>query len=101
MEISSLGSQLNNKKYGENDAREACRLNLDPMANHGNYMSQFLVRPFWRPYLHNPCFIICTIHLANMSISGWSCEIVKLFDDLLMFFHTIFRISHEILHLSW
>ncbi len=79
MEISSLGSQPNNKKYGENDAREAYRLNLYPMANHGNYMSQFLVRPFWKPYLHNPHFIICTIHLANhvhFKMVLWRCEVV-------------------------
>jgi len=40
MEVNSLGSQPNNKKYGEKYANEAYRLNLYPMANHGKNKSQ-------------------------------------------------------------
>jgi hypothetical protein len=41
MEAGNLGSQPNNKKYGEKDINDAYCLNLYPMANHGNYKSQF------------------------------------------------------------
>jgi hypothetical protein len=33
IEVGNLGSQLNKKKYGEKDAKEACQLNLYPRAN--------------------------------------------------------------------
>jgi hypothetical protein len=49
------------KKNGKNDANETYQLNLYPMVNHGNCRSQSLVWPFWKPYLRNPCFTICTI----------------------------------------
>jgi hypothetical protein len=77
MEVGSLGWWPNNKKYGENDAREACQLHLYPMAKHGNYRSQSLVRPFWKPYLHNLHFTVYTIHLANSFALKWSHEVVQ------------------------
>jgi hypothetical protein len=40
IKVGNLGSQLNNKKYGEKDEREACQHNLYPITNHGNYKSQ-------------------------------------------------------------
>jgi len=46
MEAGSLRSRPNNKKYNEKDVNEAHRLNLYPMANHGNYKSQSRVWPF-------------------------------------------------------
>jgi hypothetical protein len=36
IEVSNLGSWPNNNKYGEKDEREACWLNLYPIASHGN-----------------------------------------------------------------
>jgi hypothetical protein len=64
------------KKFGENYAKEAYQLNLYPMANHGNYMSQYLIHPFWRPYLHNLYFTICIILSTNLSTLEWSCKII-------------------------
>jgi hypothetical protein len=64
------------------------------MANHGNYRSQSLVWPLWKPYLHNPHFIIYTIHSANSFALGCFCEVVH---DQLMPFHTTFENPHEIL----
>jgi hypothetical protein len=77
MEVGSLKSQPNSTKYGEKDANEAYWLNLYPMANHGKYKSQFQMWPFWKPYFHNPCFIVCTICLANPYALEWSCEVVQ------------------------
>ncbi len=76
MEVSSLGSRPNNKKYCEKNANEVYQLNLYPMANHGNFESQFQMWPFWRPYFYNPHFTIYTIHLVNLSTSKWSHEVV-------------------------
>jgi len=39
MEAYILKSRPNNKKYDEKNVNETCRLNLYPMANHGNYKS--------------------------------------------------------------
>jgi hypothetical protein len=39
IEANNLGSQPNNKKYGEKDEREACRLNIYPIASHGSCKS--------------------------------------------------------------
>jgi hypothetical protein len=77
MDVGSLGSRPNSKKYSEKDVNEAYWLKLYPMANHGNYKSQSWVWPFWRPYFHNPCFRVYTIHLANLLALGWSYEIVR------------------------
>jgi hypothetical protein len=41
IEVGNLGSWENNKKYGEKDEKEACQLNLQPIANHGSYKFQF------------------------------------------------------------
>jgi hypothetical protein len=77
MEVGSLRSQHNNKKYGERNVNEACRINLYPMANHGNYKSQSWVWHFLRPYFRNSWFIVYTICLANPSALGWSREIIQ------------------------
>jgi hypothetical protein len=45
IEVGNLGSWPNNKKYGEKNEREACQLNLYPIANHGSYKSQFQIWP--------------------------------------------------------
>jgi hypothetical protein len=45
IEVGNLGSRLNNKKYGEKDEKEACQLNLYPIASHGNRKSQYRVWP--------------------------------------------------------
>jgi hypothetical protein len=36
MEVGSLGSWPNSRKYGEKDVNETCQLSLYPMANQGN-----------------------------------------------------------------
>jgi len=93
MEVGSLGWWQNNKKYGENDERETCQLNLYPMANHGNCKSQSLVWPLWRPYLHNPHFTIYTIHSANSFALGWSCEVVQW--SISTFSHNFWKFSRN------
>jgi len=40
IEVRSLGSWPNNKKYSEKDAKEVHRLNLYFIFNHGSYKSQ-------------------------------------------------------------
>ncbi len=77
MEVDSLKSQLNNRKYSEKDVNEACQLNLYPMANHHNYKSQSWMWPFWRPYFRNLHFTIYTIHSANPLASRWSHELIR------------------------
>jgi hypothetical protein len=46
MEADSSKSRQNGKEYGEKYFNEACRLNLYPMDNHGNYKSQYQVSHF-------------------------------------------------------
>ncbi len=77
IEVGNLGSQPNNKKYGEKDERKACRLNLYPIASHGSCKSQFRVWPLWRPSFCKPHFTICTICSNNPSVWRWSCEVVQ------------------------
>jgi hypothetical protein len=43
IEVGNSGSQLNNRKYGEKDKREAYRLNLYPITSHDSCKSQFRV----------------------------------------------------------
>jgi hypothetical protein len=72
-----LGSQLNNKKYYEKDEKEACWLNLYPIASHGSYKSQFCVWPLWRPYFCKSHFTVSTIRLVNPFALGWFHEVVR------------------------
>jgi hypothetical protein len=47
IEAGNLGSQSNNKKYGEKDERETCQPNLYPITSHGSYKSQFQIWPLF------------------------------------------------------
>jgi hypothetical protein len=46
IETSNLNSLLNNRIYGENDARKAYQLSLYPIPNYDNCSSQSLIWPF-------------------------------------------------------
>jgi hypothetical protein len=43
IEVGSLRSWPNNKKYDENEIKNACQLTIHPIINHGNKRSQSLV----------------------------------------------------------
>lgn len=51
-----------------------------PITNHGNYKSQFLVLPFWNPYLCKPCFTICIIPFIQL-IHVFQDGLMKLYND--------------------
>ncbi len=77
IETSNLNSWLNNRIYGENDARKVYQVNLYPMFNHDSCNSQSLVWPFWCPYFCKvPHLTICTICSTNLYALGWFHEVM-------------------------
>jgi hypothetical protein len=96
IEVNNSCPLLNNRKYGENDAKKTCQLNLYPIINHGSYKSQSLIWHFWNPYFCKPCFTIFTICLTNPFASY---GFVKLYNDRSMFLTTL-GTPHKFLYLS-
>jgi hypothetical protein len=97
VEAGNSNSCPKNEKYGEKYEKEAYKLNLYPITNHGRCKSQSRIRLLWRSYFHKPHFIICTIRSINLLASS---GFMKSCDDQSMFFHTTFKIPREILYLG-
>ncbi len=57
-----------------------------PIINHSNYRSQFLVLPFWNPYLCKPCLPFASYH---------SIQLMHVFQDGLMKLYNFSLFSHN------